>query len=151
MTPWQNERWATTPTNDGRNFAPAHRWAVVEARPLCFGGRGAGDIHPCGECFGNVGACSALQIVSFADEPIRCFSEALERAWKQVVVLAHEVGWQREFVHELRQRIATLEAENAALRSMLGICRKCKIGGMMCGICGHRIESEERGCARGDA
>ena len=46
----------------------------------------------------------------------------------------------------LRERIATLEAENAALRSMLGICRKCKIGGMMCWICERRIESEECGC-----
>lgn len=23
--------------NDGRNYAPAHRWAVMEPRPLCFG------------------------------------------------------------------------------------------------------------------
>lgn len=37
MTPWQNERWATAPANDGKNFAPAHRWAVVAARPLCYG------------------------------------------------------------------------------------------------------------------
>lgn len=139
MTPWQNERWSTAPTNDGKNFAPAHRWAVVKARPLCFGGIGVGKIRPCSECIGNIGACSALCIVSFANDPIWCLSDALNRAWEQAKSLAKEVGWQREFVHELRQRIATLEAENAALRQNQPHCPNC----------GHRLDTEECGCGGG--
>lgn len=52
--PWQNERWACAPTpNDGKNFTEPHRWAIMPARPLCFGWSGilcpAAGL-PCGHC-----------------------------------------------------------------------------------------------------
>jgi len=101
MTPWQNERWACAPTNDGRNFAPAHRWAVVEARPLCFGllrsryGVQVVSSEPCwcGKC-AHVIAC-----IEAGDE--------VEDASADYAALARSCI--RE-AHELRWRLATLEA-----------------------------------------
>ena len=142
MTSWQNERWACASANDGRNFAPAHRWAVVEARPLCFGllrsryGVQVVSSEPCwcGKC-AHVIAC-----IEAGDE--------VEDASADYAALARSCI--RE-AHELRHRIATLEAENSRLRaSGMEAMRRAEENVPRCPDCGHRLDTEECWCARGD-
>ena len=84
MTPWQDERWATTPTNDGRNYAAAHRLAVVEARPLCFGLREANywaSGMPCGDCNAYNMCCFARATLKrWASDDVRL--DALARLYR---------------------------------------------------------------------
>lgn len=171
MTPWQNERWATTPANDGRNYAPAHRWAVVAARPLCFGQR-KWDLYvqgrPCSEC-GAPGTDYSIYLgCPRSMERLRNWAspEASTAALLRVYIReAHELRDENDklrgtvleleadlafeaegnayadaYVAECRDRIATLEAENAALRQNQPRCPDC----------GHRLDTEECGCG-GDA
>lgn len=160
MTPWQNERWAGTPTNDGRNFAPAHRWAVMEPRPLCFGWRrivGPAAGLRCGNCSDWTSRWCYVAYKSLRNwaSPEARTSAMLRSYIREAHELREEVSLlnfmafegpfsRRELSKrhdELRHYVATLEAENAALRGKLPRCPDC----------GHRLDTEERGCARADA
>lgn len=136
MTPWKNERWATAPTNDGRNFAPAHRWDVVAGGPLCYGLRKR-NYHaagmPCGDC-------DAYDSCPYARLELRKWAngEARTAALLRVYIReAHELREENRILNfmafegpfsrrelakrhdELRHYVATLEAENEALRRII--------------------------------
>ena len=128
MTPWHNERWATAPANDGKNFAPAHRWAIMGAMPLCYGLRDW-NYHvegmPCESCDDRVHlSCPHVNGIlrNWASPEAR--TAALMRSY---IREAHELRQRiknAEHLCELwrmvaagaNQRIARLQGENAALR-----------------------------------
>lgn len=186
MSPWQNERWACAPTNDGRNFAPAHRWAVVEARPLCFGllrsryGVQVVSSEPCwcGKC-AHVIACieagdevedASADYAALARSYIReahdlwVESQKLRDDWstftEQDYADAYNDGFEACYDklkdaeadnNALRDRVATLEAENSRLRaSGMEAMRRAEENVPRCPDCGHRLDTEECGCG-GDA
>lgn len=161
MTPRHNERWATAPANDGRKFAPAHRWAVVAARPLCFGrvktGAGIGELVPgCREEFERRGCLfEGLTLrpseLSLAEALLRVYIREAHELRHRIKVMEwllksrHVMGEAFDRVRHskmqiLLDRVATLEAENAALRGKQPRCPDC----------GHRLDTEECGCG-GDA
>lgn len=163
MTQWLSERWACAPTNDGRNYAQAHRWAVVEARPLCFGVRERNH-HvmgmPCSDCDAHTyTSChyARLELRDWANDDAR--TSALARSYiREAHELRHRIRvmeWLLKSRHVmgeafdrmrhrkmqiLLERISTLEAENAALRQNQPRCPDC----------GHRLDTEERGCGGGE-
>lgn len=122
MTPWQNERWGTTPANDGRNYAPAHRWAVMPARPLCFGrvktGAGIGEIVPgcrkefeCRWCLFE-GATLSPSELSLAEALLRSYSRE-----------AHEL---REENANLKSKLRYIECRPPGYKYDLDIERMSK-------------------------
>lgn len=160
MTPWKNERWATMPANDGRNFAPAHRWELAESKPWCFGSvKGHQENSLCSEC--KIYFLCALD-------------RGDNKRYKKdddLAVCGHAL---RSYIREAREhhaRIATLEAalqrqvENVERWIATGIPADaeesrpiyeqmvCALRGKLprCPDCGHRLDTEECGCARGDA
>lgn len=143
MTPWQNERWACAPENDGKNFAPAHRWAIMGAMPLCYGLRDW-NYHvegmPCAGCDDRVHlSCPHVNGIlrNWASPEAR--TAALMRSYiREAHELRHRIKvmeWLLKSRHVMGEafdrmrhrkmqilldRVATLEAENAALREARG-------------------------------
>lgn len=143
MTPWQNERWATAPTNDGRNYAPEHRWAVMPARPLCFGLRETlyhVEGMPCEDCddreflpcpHANVflrhwaspeaSTAALLRVYIREAHELRHRIKVMEWLFKSRYVMGEAFDRMRHRKMQiLLDRVATLEAENVALREARG-------------------------------
>lgn len=197
MTPWQNERWAATaPENDGKNFAPAHRWAIMGAMPLCYGLRDW-NYHvegmPCESCDDRVHlSCPHVNGILRNWASPEASTAALLRVYIReahelreenanlrdaVLELEADLAFEAEgnayadaYIAELRDCIATLEA--ALQRQVENVERwiatgtpadeeesrsiyeqmVCALRGKLprCPDCGHRLDTEECGCARGD-